>query len=347
MPFGNPLARKLVAVSVKNRAIALAERPSGMPTAATFKIIESDLPEPGPNQVLVQNTLMSVDPYMRGRMNDVKSYVPPFQIGEPMEGGAIGRVVKSQVAALPEGTLVMHMLGFRDCALLDAHAATAIDTTVATPSSYLGVLGVTGLTAFAGLTDIANLKAGETVFVSAGAGAVGSIAGQIARLLGARTVGSTGSAENVAFMRDDLKYDVAFAARDGEISASLKKAAPEGIDVYFDNVGGETLEAAIASMRPHGRIAACGAIAGYNEPVPGPRNLALIIGKRITMRGFIVFDHLARQADLVKLVAPALNDGRIIGPETFVDGLERAPEAFLSLFERGAHRGKMIVRLAD
>ena len=331
---------------MKSRAISLAERPAGAPTAATFKMIEVALPDPGDGQVLVKNTLMSVDPYMRGRMNDVKSYVPPFKLGEAMEGGAIGRVVKSNAPALPEGALVLHMLGFRDYAILDARQATPIDETRAAPSHYLGVLGVTGLTAYAGLTDVAQLKSGETMFVSAGAGAVGSIAGQLARLMGARAIGSTGSDENVAFMRDTLKFEGAFAARDGKIYEELKAAAPEGIDVYFDNVGGETLEAAIAAMRLNGRIAVCGAIAGYNEPVPGPRNLALIIGKRITMKGFIVMDHAARQKDLIALVAPALRDGRMIAPETFVDGLENAPKALMSLFERGAHRGKLIVRLA-
>jgi len=331
---------------MKSRAISLAERPAGAPTAATFKMIEVALPDPGDGQVLVKNTLMSVDPYMRGRMNDVKSYVPPFKLGEAMEGGAIGRVVKSNAPALPEGALVLHMLGFRDYAILDARQATPIDETRAAPSHYLGVLGVTGLTAYAGLTDVAQLKSGETMFVSAGAGAVGSIAGQLARLMGARAIGSTGSDENVAFMRDTLKFEGAFAARDGKIYEALKAAAPEGIDVYFDNVGGETLEAAIAAMRVNGRIAVCGAIAGYNEPVPGPRNLALIIGKRITMKGFIVMDHAARQKDLIALVAPALRDGRMIAPETFVDGLENAPKALMSLFERGAHRGKLIVRLA-
>ncbi len=330
---------------MKNRAITLAQRPAGTPTATTFKLVEFETSDPGEGQVLVRNTLMSVDPYMRGRMNDVKSYVPPFKLGEPMEGGAVGRVLKSKSAAIPEGTLVLHMMGFRDYAVLDARQATPIDETLAAPSHYLGVLGVTGLTAYAGLTDIAGLKSGETLFVSAGAGAVGSIAGQIARLMGARAVGSTGTEENVAFMRDTLKFDGAFAARDGKIYESLKAAAPEGIDVYFDNVGGETLEAAIAAMRLNGRIAVCGAIAGYNEPVPGPRNLALIIGKRIMMKGFIVMDHAARQKDLVKLVAPALREGRLIAPETFVDGLENAPSALMSLFERGAHRGKLIVRI--
>ncbi len=331
---------------MKSRAISLAERPAGAPTSDTFKMIEVTLPDPGAGQVLVKNTLMSVDPYMRGRMNDVKSYVPPFKLGEAMEGGAIGRVVKSNVPVLPEGTLVLHMLGFREYAILDARQATPIDETLAAPSHYLGVLGVTGLTAYAGLTDVAHLKSGETMFVSAGAGAVGSIAGQLARLMGARAIGSTGSDENVAFMREALKFDGAFAARDGKIYEALKAAAPDGIDVYFDNVGGETLEAAIAAMRVNGRIAVCGAIAGYNEPVPGPRNLALIIGKRITMKGFIVMDHAARQKDLVALVAPALRDGRMVAPETFVNGLENAPKALMSLFERGAHRGKLIVRLA-
>ena len=331
---------------MKSRAISLAERPAGAPTAATFKMIEVALPDPGDGQVLVKNTLMSVDPYMRGRMNDVKSYVPPFKLGEAMEGGAIGRVVKSNAPALPEGALVLHMLGFRDYAILDARQATPIDETRAAPSHYLGVLGVTGLTAYAGLTDVAQLKSGETMFVSAGAGAVGSIAGQLARLMGARAIGSTGSDENVAFMRDTLKFEGAFAARDGKIYEELKAAAPEGIDVYFDNVGGDHLQAALAVLNPFGRIAACGMISGYNEPQPGPDNLFLVVGKKLSIRGFIVSDHAHRTAAFERHVTPLLAAGQIVYPETVVEGIAQTFGAFVGMLHGSSHTGKLVVRVA-
>jgi NADPH-dependent curcumin reductase CurA len=220
---------------------------------------------------------------------------------------------------------------------------------VAPATAYLGVLGGTGLTAYVGLLDIAELREGDVVFVSGAAGAVGSIAGQLAKVRGHTVIGSAGSPEKVALLRDELGFDAAFDYHDGPIRSLLKAAAPDGIDVYFDNVGGEHLEAAISSLRLRGRVALCGAISGYNatEPPPGPRNLALAIGRRLTLRGFIIFDHMDRVQAFVDEVAPMLRDGRIVARETIVDGgIEAAPGAFIDLL-RGANTGKMLVRLAD
>jgi len=331
-------------IATTNRAIVLASRPKGRPTAETFRMIEQPLSQPGENEALVRNVVMSVDPAMRGRMNDFPSYRPPFQIDQPLEGGAIGEVVASRNPAFPVGAMVMHRLGWRDYALVSE--GTIVDPSVAPVSAYLGILGATGLTAYAGLVNIAQLQPGERVFVSAASGAVGSIAGQVAKLLGASlVVGSTGSAHNVPFLIDELKYDRAFAAVDGQISADLKAAAPDGIDVYFDNVGGETLNAAFKALRSKGRIASCGMIAGYNGRVDGPSNIFMMMSKQLRMEGFLVSRHAASMPAFLELVAPALRDGRIVGPETFVDGLENAPAALISLFDRGTKRGKLLVRL--
>jgi hypothetical protein len=314
-----------------------------VPVPGDFRLVEAPLPEIGPGQALVRNTLMSVDPAMRPRMDDVPSYTPPFQIGEPLDGQAIGEVIASQQPALPAGAIVNHRFGWRDFAAIES--GTVLDTARAPASAYLGLLGGKGLTAYAGLVNVAQLRAGETVYISAAAGAVGSAAGGIARLLGATTIGSTGSAENVAFLRDELHYDRAFHARDGAIAADLQRAAPDGIDVYFDNVGGETLEAALESIKVHGRIATCGMIAGYNIPLDGPKNMFMLIRKRLRMEGFLVSDHAASMPAFLGLVVPALRAGRISAPETFVDGLANAPAALISLFSRGGHRGKLLVRL--
>jgi NADPH-dependent curcumin reductase CurA len=327
----------------QNRLVVLAARPHGVPVPADFRIVEGPVPELAAGEALVRNTLMSVDPAMRPRMDDVPSYAPPFQIGEPLDGQAIGEVVASRQPALPVGAIVNHRLGWRDYAVIEK--GTIVDTARAPASAYLGLLGGKGLTAYAGVVEVAQLKAGETIYISAAAGAVGSAAGGIARLLGARTIGSTGTAENVAFLRDELHYDHAFHARDGTIVDELRRAAPDGIDVYFDNVGGETLEAALEAIKVHGRIASCGMIAGYNLPLPGPRNMFMMIRKRLRMEGFLVSDHAASLPKFLDLVVPALRDGRITAPETFVDGLENAPAAMISLFDRGGHRGKLVVRL--
>jgi NADPH-dependent curcumin reductase CurA len=329
----------------QNRLVVLAERPRGRPTAATFRIEEAPVPTPAAGQALVRNALMSVDPAMRGRMNDAKSYRPPYALGEPMEAYAVGTVVASRHPELPEGATVRHRLGWRDYALV--HEAQVLDTTLAPASAYLGVLGVTGFAAYVGLVDVARLRGGETVFVSAAAGATGSLAGQIGRLLGATTIGSTGAEHNVRFLLDELRYDRAFWARDGAIREELDRAAPDGIDVYFDNVGGETLDAAFRALRSKGRIAACGMIAGYNARVPGPSNIFMMMSKQLRMEGFLVSSYVASYPAFLKLVAPALRDGRIVAPETIVDGLENAPAALISLFDRGVKRGKLLVRIDE
>ncbi|TDC72650.1 NADP-dependent oxidoreductase [Micromonospora sp. KC606] len=329
-----------------NREIHLASRPQGWPTADNFRLVETEVPTPGPGQIVVRNQFMSVDPYMRGRMDDVKSYVPPFALDAPLDGGAVGEVVASDADGIKVGDTVLHGLGWREYALVEARAARTVDPAVAPLTAYLGVLGMTGLTAYAGLLDVAAMKPGETVFVSGAAGAVGSMVGQIAKLSGAaRVVGSAGSPAKVERLRA-LGFDAAFDYHDGPVKDLLGAAAPDGVDVYFDNVGGEHLEAAIGAMNLHGRAAICGMIAQYNstEPPAAPRNLALVIGKRLTLRGFLVGDHGHLRDRFVADVAGWLRDGRISYDETVVEGVENAPQAFLGML-RGENLGKMLVRV--
>lgn len=335
-------------MSVRTREIHLAARPSGWPTQENFRLVETELASPGDGQLLVRNVVMSVDPYMRGRMNDVKSYVPPFQLDAPLEGGAVGEVLESRVDGWSAGDLVLHMAGWREHALVDAKDARKVDPIPGlSPSVYLGALGMPGLTAYAGLLDVAEFKEGDAVFVSGAAGAVGGLVGQIARLKGAsRVIGSAGSSEKVAYLTKTLGFDAAFNYRDGDVRTLLAEAAPDGIDVYFDNVGGDHLEAAIGALNTRGRVALCGAISQYNatEAAPGPRNLWLAIAKRLTLRGFIAFDHNDRFADLVREVGGWLARGELVAEETVVDGLDQAVDAFLGLLA-GTNTGKMIVRL--
>ncbi|WP_103337266.1 NADP-dependent oxidoreductase [Amycolatopsis sp. CA-126428] len=329
--------------------IRLASRPEGVPTNDNFEIVDTEVPTPGDGQILVRNLIMSVDPAMRGRMKDVKSYAPPFQVGEVMSGGAVGEVVESHVDDVKPGDHVLHQAGWRTHAVLDAGRYVKVDGAAAPLSTYLGVLGMPGLTAYAGLLESAEFKPGDTVFVSGAAGAVGSLVGQLAKLKGAkRVIGSAGSEEKVRHLIDDLGFDAAFNYKDGPVAEQLHKAAPEGIDVYFDNVGGEHLEAAIDAITVHGRIAICGMISTYNatEPTPAPRNLAQVIAKRLTIRGLLVIDHWHLQQQFVTEVAPLVNSGEIKYSETFVDGIRNAPEAFLGLLS-GANTGKMLVRIAD
>ncbi|WP_410638195.1 NADP-dependent oxidoreductase [Amycolatopsis sp. lyj-346] len=329
--------------------IRLASRPEGVPTHDNFEIVDTEVPTAGDGQILVRNLVMSVDPAMRGRMKDVKSYAPPFQVGEVMSGGAVGEVVESNVDDVKPGDHVLHQAGWRTHAVLDAGRYVKVDAAAAPLSTYLGVLGMPGLTAYAGLLESAEFKPGDTVFVSGAAGAVGSLVGQLAKLKGAkRVIGSAGSAEKVRHLIDDLGFDAAFNYKDGPVAAQLHEAAPEGIDVYFDNVGGEHLEAAIDAITLHGRIAICGMISQYNatEPTPAPRNLAQVIAKRLTIRGLLVLDHWGLQQQFVSEVAPLVNSGEIKYSETFVDGIRNAPEAFLGLLS-GANTGKMLVRIAD
>jgi NADPH-dependent curcumin reductase CurA len=327
-----------------SREIQLASRPVGEPTPENFRLVEVEVPDPGPGEVLVRNTYMSVDPYMRGRMNDTKSYVPPFALDEAMTGGAVGKVIASEADGLPVGTFVVHDEGWRELAVLDAESVRAIDGEH--QSAYLGVLGMPGLTAYVGLLDVAGLREGDRVFVSGAAGAVGSLVGQIAKRRGHTVVGSAGGPEKCALLMDEFGFDAAIDYREGSLYGQLRDAAPKGIDLYFDNVGGDHLEAAISAMRPFGRIAMCGAISAYNATAlpPGPRNLVLAVGKRLTLRGFIVSDHADRRDAFEAEVGAWVRDGDIVVRETVLEGIERAPEAFLGLL-RGANVGKMLLKL--
>jgi NADPH-dependent curcumin reductase CurA len=282
---------------------------------------------------------------MRGRMNDIKSYTPPFQVGQVLDGNAIGEVVESHASELHTGDVVQSMRGWRDQFVAPAKDLRKVDKSVQPLSIYLGALGMPGLTAWVGL-NLVNATAGDRVFVSGAAGAVGSMAGQIAKLRGCSVVGSAGSDDKVRMLTAELGFDAAFNYKHGDLRKQLATAAPEGLDVYFDNVGGEHLEAALSCMRDHGRIAACGSISRYNDEVagPGPRNMFLIVTRRLTIRGFIVLDHLRELKAFLTEVGPLVQSGQIKVRETVVEGLERAPEAFLDML-RGGNTGKMVVKI--
>lgn len=335
---------------VQTREIQLAARPDGEPVASDFRLATVELADPEPGQVLVRNLVMSVDPYMRGRMNDVPSYVPPWQLGQALDGGAVGQVIASAAPELPVGSLVMHGLGWREHAVLPAGQARLLEPRKGISTSrYLGVLGMPGLTAYAGLFEVAAFQPGDTVFVSGAAGAVGSLVGQFAKLRGAsRVVGSAGSKDKVRHLTEELGFDAAFDYHDEPVRRQLREAAPDGIDVYFDNVGGEHLEAAIGAFRLRGRAALCGAISSYNdtEPSPGPRNLALAIGKRLTLRGFLVADHGHLRSEFAGAVEVWLRSDKLVARETVTTALDNAVAAFIGML-RGANTGKMVVRLAD
>lgn len=322
----------------------LASRPEGAPSSENFRLEEVELPELADGQILVENTFASVDPYMRGRMNDTKSYIEPFQIDQPLTGTAVGTVAESRSDKFKVGDTVRHFAGWRTHAVLHEEQAEHIDTSIAPAEAYLGILGLTGLTAYVGLTAVGEMKQGDVVFISGAAGAVGSAAGQIAKHLGAaKVIGSAGSAEKIDYITG-LGFDAAFNYKDGDVKGQLAKAAPEGVDVYFDNVGGDHLEAAIANANTFGRIAMCGAIAQYNdaEPAPGPRNLGLAIGKCLTLRGFVVGEYSHLTGEFQEKIAPLVVDGSIGYETTVREGIDSMPTAFLELFE-GGNTGKMIV----
>ena len=326
------------------RAWHLKSRPQGMPTAENFELKDYDLPPLGDGMIRVRNSWLSVDPYMRGRMNDVKSYVPPFQIGEPMEGGAIGEVVESNAQGFAPGDLVQHMGGWRDEAVVPARTANKLPDLGVPPEQFLGMLGVTGATAYFGLLDAASAKAGDIVFVSAAAGAVGSAVVQIAKAKGMTVIGSAGGPEKCAFVRS-LGADQVIDYREGSILKSLAAAAPEGIDVYFDNVGADHLDAAFATARNNARFAICGMIANYNDATPPAfRFIARIIAARIRLKGFLVFDYMPRFPEFYAEMGPWLASGAVKSRETVFEGLEKTADAFLGLFS-GANTGKMLVRL--
>jgi NADPH-dependent curcumin reductase CurA len=322
------------------REVVLAARPQGAPQESDFAFREVDERDPGAGEVLVRNVFVSVDPYMRSRMSGIRTYVGPYEVGDPIDGGAVGRVVASNDAGFAEGDWVLSALGWRDGGIAAAKQLRKLDPDLAPPSTALGVLGMPGLTAWVGLVDIGAVKEGDVLYVSGAAGAVGSTAAQIGKLKGLRVIGSAGSPDKVEWLRS-LGIE-AFDYRE----TPAKEALADGIDVYFDNVGGSHLEAALFALRPFGRVVACGAISRYNDerPEPGPRNLGLIVTKRLRVQGFIVIDHGDRYPPFFAEVGPWVRDGKIAYRETIVDGLERLPSAFAGLF-RGENVGKMLVRV--
>ena len=326
------------------RAWHLKSRPSGMPTSDNFEIKELDLPPLGEGMIRVRNHWLSVDPYMRGRMNDVKSYVPAFEVGAPLEGGAIGEIVESNAEGFAPGDLVQHMAGWRDEAVLPARTAQKLPDLGAPPERFLGVLGVTGMTAYFGLLDVAQAKQGDVVFVSAAAGAVGSVVVQVAKAKGMTVIGSAGGPDKCAFVQS-LGADQVIDYKAGPVLKSLAAAAPDGIDVYFENVGGDHLDAALALARNNARFAICGMIDSYNSGQPASlRFIMRMIAARIMMKGFIVFDYFPRAAEFYRDMAPWLASGAVKSRETVTEGLENMPEAFLGLF-KGENTGKMLVKL--
>lgn len=335
--------------SITSREIRLASRPTGEPTAENFAlaIVELDSTPPA-DHLLVRNLYMSVDPYMRGRMREGRSYTPPFALNEAMTGGAVGEVVASSHPDFAPGDTVLHSYGWREYASVHGKGATKIDPSLGPVQSFLGVLGMPGRTAYVGLLDIGQPKAGETVFVSGAAGAVGSLVCQIAKLKGCRVVGSAGSPAKIAWLKEKAGVDGAVNYREVKnLRRAIAAECPDGVDVYFENVGGEHLEATLSLMNDFGRIAACGMISQYNasQPTPGPRNLGLIVGRRLRIQGFIVSDHTDRNADFYQDMAAWMSEGKIHWEETVVEGIENAPDAFLGLFS-GENLGKMLVKLA-
>ena len=328
--------------------IHLASRPTGWPTAENFSTVNAELPELAEGEVRVANEFISVDPYMRGRMNDGKSYAAPYGLGEVMTGGAVGRVLASRAEGLAEGDAVLHQMGWRDVAQGPAAAFTKVDRIPGLPLSvYLGVLGMTAFTAYVGLMEIAKLKEGDTVFISGAAGAVGSVAGQIARLKGAkRVIGSAGSAEKVELLTSRYGYDAAFNYKDAPVMGQLREAAPEGIDVYFDNVGGDHLEAALDSFNAGGRGALCGAISSYNstERAAGPNNMVNMVTRGLNLKGFTVGNYVEHLPAFKAEMSAWLTEGKIVFDETVVEGLENSVGGFLDLM-RGANTGKMVIKL--
>ncbi len=332
---------------ITSREIRLHRRPVGLPSVEDFTLETVTLPALSDGEVLVKNLYMSVDPYMRGRMIDRKSYTPPFALGEVLQGGAVGEVIESKHAQYQVGDTVLHGLGWREYFVSDGQGLTAVDPTIAPVQSFLGAVGMPGQTAYFGLLDIGQPKAGETVFVSAAAGAVGSMVCQIAKLKGCRVIGSVGSQAKIDWLRNEVGIDAAINYKEtGELKAELGKHCPNGLDIYFENVGGVHLEAALAHMNNHGRIPACGMISQYNatEATPAPSNLGLIVGKRIKVQGFIVSDYRARAGEFYADMRQWIAARQIKWHETVVAGIENAPTAFRGLFT-GENLGKMLVKL--
>ena len=332
----------------QSREVRLKSRPEGLPTADNFEVATVDLPAPGPGEVQVRNHFMSVDPYMRGRMYDRPSYVPPFQIGEALQGGAVGEVIASNDPAFAVGDAVQSMWGWREAYNAPANTLQKLDTSSGLPlQAFLGVAGMPGMTAYAGLLRVAALKDGDVVFVSAAAGAVGSVVCQIAKIKGHTVIGSAGGPEKAAFLKSIGVDHVIDYKATPDLKAALRQAAPKGIDVYFENVGGEHLEAAIDSARPFARFALCGMISQYNETgePKGPSNIIQAVGKSLKLEGFIVSNHYDLLPDFLRDMSAWIGSGQLKWKDTVDEGIDAAPGAFIKLF-KGENMGKMLVKLS-
>lgn len=332
---------------MRNTQVLFKARPEGWVDESHFEIVESESRAPKEGEALVRNLYLSVDPYMRGRMRDTKSYVPGFELGKPLQGGGVGQVVESRSPTLPVGAYVSGMVGWENYTTAPAEAFIQADSKLAPLSAYLGALGMPSMTAWYGMKEIGKAQPGETVVISAASGAVGQIAGQMAKMIGCRVVGTVGSEQKLRYIVDELGFDAGINYKTAEsLTGALEEACPEGIDVYFENVGGVHLEAALASARANGRFALCGMISQYNatgRPV-GPPNLMLAVGKCLRLQGFIVSHHAHRREAFLRDVAGWIASGQLTWKETVLDGIERAPEAFLRLFS-GGNLGKMLVKL--
>lgn len=320
----------------------------GVPVADDFSITTDEVPDPGPREFVVRVTMLSLDPAMRGWMDDRPSYLPPIGIDEVIRAGAVGEVVASSNARFPVGTLVSGTFGVQEYALSDGSGVTKVDTALGTPSMYLGVLGMTGMTAYFGLFEHGRPRAGDTVLVSAAAGAVGSIVGQLAAINGCRVVGVAGGPDKCAYVTDELGFHAAVDYKDPGMRKAIQAACPEGIDLYFDNVGGAVLNAALTTLAMHARIVICGAISQYNADTvtPGPSNYMALLVRRATMGGFLVFDHAAEFGVARRRMARWVAEGRITAPETVVPGtVADFHQTFLRLFS-GDNLGKLVLDIS-
>lgn len=336
-------------MSQKNRQIILAERPKGMPDSNTFKFVEREIEEPKEREVLVRTLYVSVDPYMRGRMQNAESYIEPFQVNEVITGGSFGEVMESKSDSFQQGDIVIGSYGWQEYYTAKENEIRKIDPSIAPVTTYLGILGMTGLTAYFGLLEIGQPKEGETVVVSGAAGAVGSAAGQIAKIKGARVVGIAGTEDKIKFLKERLNFDEAINYRTTEdLEAALKKACPTGVDVYFDNVGGEISDAVFTQLNRFARIPVCGSISSYNleEPDVGPRVQGTLIKKSALMQGFTVGNYSNRFHEGTRELGKWLQEGKLQYEETIKEGFENIPEAFIDLF-RGKNIGKLLVKVAD
>ncbi|WP_413043985.1 NADP-dependent oxidoreductase [Pseudomonas sp. YJ42] len=330
-----------------NRQFLLAKRPVGAPTRGTFEFVEQPLGEPGPNQILVKNEYLSLDPAMRGWMNDAKSYIPPVGIGEVMRALGVGKVIASQHPGFAKGDYVNGALGVQDYFLGEPKGFYKVDPNQAPLPRYLSALGMTGMTAYFGLLAVGEPKAGETVVLSGAAGAVGSVAGQIAKIKGCRVVGIAGGADKCRFLTDELGFDAAIDYKSEDVAAGLKRECPKGVDVYFDNVGGDILDAVLTRITVGARIVICGAISQYNnkEAVKGPANYLSLLVNRARMQGMVVMDYVPRYPEAMKEMAGWMQSGELKSKEDIVEGLETFPDTLMKLFT-GGNFGKLVLKVS-